>query len=60
MAARRGGYHYRHVDGRWIDREGGEFLQALSACTSEQAGRPLRFAVASSGERCPTDVPLCP
>jgi CyaY protein len=44
MAARRGGYHYRHADGRWIDREGGEFLEALSTCTSEQAGRVLRFA----------------
>jgi CyaY protein len=43
MAARRGGYHYHHVDGRWIDREGSEFFEALSACVSEQAGRPLRF-----------------
>ena len=46
MAARRGGFHYRHVDGRWIDREGSEFFAALSACASEQAGRPLRFTPA--------------
>lgn len=46
MAARRGGYHYRHVRGRWIDRKGGEFFETLSTCTSEQAGRPLRFALA--------------
>jgi len=44
MAARRGGYHYRHAAGRWIDREGNEFFEALSSCASEQAGLPLRFA----------------
>ena len=43
MAARRGGYHYRYVDGRWLDREGSEFFDALSACASEQGGRALRF-----------------
>lgn len=46
MAARRGGFHYRHVDGLWIDRSGAEFLDMLSSCASEQAGRPLRFAIA--------------
>jgi CyaY protein len=44
MAARAGGYHYKHVDGRWIDREGREFFEALSACASAQAGVPLRFS----------------
>jgi CyaY protein len=43
MAARRGGYHYRYVEGRWLDREGSEFFEALSRCASEQAGVPLRF-----------------
>ena len=43
MAARRGGYHYHYVDGRWIDREGDEFFSALSTCASEQAGRMLQF-----------------
>lgn len=46
LAARSGGRHYRHVDGRWLDREGAEFFETLSLCTSEQAGRPLRFAAA--------------
>ena len=43
MAARAGGYHYKYVDGRWIDREGREFFEALSACASEQAGVGVRF-----------------
>jgi CyaY protein len=43
MAARAGGFHYKYVDGRWLDREGREFFEALSACASEQAGVPLRF-----------------
>ena len=43
MAARAGGYHYKHVDGVWRDREGREFFEALSACASEQAGRTLVF-----------------
>ena len=47
MAARAGGYHYKHVDGRWLDREGREFFEALSACASEQAGVPLRFMPAA-------------
>lgn len=46
MAARAGGYHYKFVDGRWIDREGREFFDALSACASEQAGVPLKFSSA--------------
>ena len=44
MAAKSGGFHYRHVDGRWVDREGREFFEALSQCASEQAGRPLKFS----------------
>jgi len=43
MAARAGGYHYKFVDGRWLDRDGREFFDALSACASEQAGVTLRF-----------------
>ena len=43
MAARAGGYHYKYAGGRWIDREGREFFDALSACASEQAGVSLRF-----------------
>jgi CyaY protein len=44
MAARRGGYHYKYVEGRWLDRDGREFFESLSACASEQAGLPLHFA----------------
>lgn len=46
MAARRGGYHYHYADGRWIDRDGGEFFAALSTCASEQAGCNLHFSPA--------------
>ncbi len=45
LAARSGGYHYKYVNGRWLDtREGREFFEALSACASEQSGMALRFA----------------
>lgn len=43
LAARSGGYHFHHDGGRWVDREGREFFEVLSACASEQAGRPLAF-----------------
>jgi CyaY protein len=43
LAARAGGYHFKYADGRWIEREGREFFEVLSASASEQAGRPLRF-----------------
>jgi CyaY protein len=47
MAARSGGFHYKHVAGHWRDtRDGRDFFDALSACASEQAGQPLRFAPA--------------
>lgn len=45
VAARAGGHHYRHVDGRWLDtRDGTEFFAALSAFASQQAGRTLNFS----------------
>jgi CyaY protein len=44
LAARSGGFHYRHLNGRWLDtRDDSEFFAALSACASEQAGMPLSF-----------------
>ena len=44
MAARSGGYHYKHVNRRWLDtRDGREFFEVLSVCASEQAGLELRF-----------------
>ena len=46
MAARSGGHHYRFVGGAWADtRDGRDFFDALSACASEQAGKPLRFSL---------------
>ena len=44
LAARAGGYHFRWVDGRWLDREGQEFFEVLSRCASAQAGQPLDFS----------------
>lgn len=47
LAARAGGYHYRHVQGRWLDtRDGSEFFDALSRHASAQAGQTLRFEAA--------------
>ena len=44
LAARGGGFHFRHVGGRWLDtRDGGEFAELLSRHASEHAGRALRF-----------------
>ena len=44
MAARGGGFHYRWAGGRWCDtRDGSEFITALSAHASLQAGKPLAF-----------------
>jgi CyaY protein len=44
LAARAGGYHYRHVLGRWLDtRDGSEFFAALSLHASTQGDRELRF-----------------
>jgi CyaY protein len=44
LAAGAGGFHFRTVGERWIDREGRELFEVLSECASAQAGRPLRFA----------------
>lgn len=45
LAARRGGFHYRHVQGHWRDTKSeGEFFATLSDCASEQAGRRIEFA----------------
>jgi len=44
LASRAGGYHYRHVDGRWVDtRDGSDFHAVLSREASAQAGQALRF-----------------
>jgi CyaY protein len=44
LATRAGGYHYRHVQGRWLDtRDASEFFEALSRHASAQCGRELCF-----------------
>jgi CyaY protein len=45
LAAKGGGFHFRYVDGRWLDtRDGGEFMATLSLHASRQAGRALVFS----------------
>ena len=44
LAAKAGGYHYRHVEGQWRDtRDGSEFIEALCRHASAQAGQPLQL-----------------
>lgn len=39
LAARSGGFHYKHLDGQWRNtRDGTELFSALSTVLSEQAG----------------------
>lgn len=45
MAARAGGFHFRHDGQRWMDtRQQGEFFALLSRLASEQAGQALTFS----------------
>ncbi len=46
LAARGGGFHFRYVDGRWVEREGKEFHAVLSEHASAQAGQALKFVSA--------------
>ncbi len=47
MAARSGGYHFRHDGTQWLDTQGvGEFFACLSREASAQAGQVLVFASA--------------
>lgn len=42
VAARAGGFHFRHDGGRWLDtRGGGELFADLSRWVGEQAGQPV-------------------
>jgi CyaY protein len=44
LAAPSGGFHFKHLDGRWVDgRDGREFFAVLSESASALAGRSLRF-----------------
>ena len=45
LAARGGGFHYRHTEGAWRDtRDGSEFFDALSRHASAQAGKAVVFS----------------
>jgi len=45
LAAKAGGFHYRHDGLQWMDTKGaGEFFAALSRHASTQAGKALQFA----------------
>lgn len=44
LAAKSGGYHFRHEAGRWLGtRDGEELLAVLARCLSEQAGQAVRL-----------------
>lgn len=50
VAARRGGFHFRAVDGRWRDtRAGTELGSALAAILKEQAGLEVALGGLSAG-----------
>jgi CyaY protein len=45
MAARAGGFHYKHDGRAWMDTKGnGEFFANLSRYASEQSGEALTFS----------------
>lgn len=45
VAAKSGGFHFRHDGTRWCDtRDGEELLTKLSRLASAQAGEPVQFA----------------
>ena len=44
LATKAGGYHYRWLQGRWLDtRDGSEFLAVLSLQASAQGKKTLKF-----------------
>ena len=45
LAARAGGFHFKHEQGRWQDTKGmGEFFALLNRFASEQSGQALDFS----------------
>ncbi|WP_302172641.1 iron donor protein CyaY [uncultured Hydrogenophaga sp.] len=45
LAAKAGGFHYRHDGTAWMDTKGqGEFFSNLTRHATEQAGQPLDFS----------------
>lgn len=46
LAAKRGGFHYKNINGQWLDTKGqGELFEMLSSCASEQAHMTLKFSI---------------
>lgn len=44
LAARSGGYHFKHDGTAWLDTRGrGELFQILTQCAREQTGHALQF-----------------
>lgn len=51
MAARSGGFHFKFSNGTWRDtKDHREFFEALSACATDQALRPLAFAAPAGAQ----------
>ncbi|MYN07030.1 iron donor protein CyaY [Pseudoduganella aquatica] len=47
VAARSGGFHYKRIDGKWINtRDGSELFAALSEITTAQGGAPVVISAA--------------
>lgn len=45
VAARSGGFHFRLVDGMWLDtRDQTPLMRRLGSCLGDQAGQALEFA----------------
>ena len=45
LAARAGGFHYKCVDGRWLDtKSAAEFFEVLSREATDQAGQAVQFS----------------
>ena len=45
IAAKMGGFHFKFVDGRWVDtRHGREFFESLSDYATQHAGEPVAFS----------------
>ena len=59
VAAKSGGFHFRHDAGRWLDtRTGGELFAALSRLVSAQSGTAIILVAVGAGEpRFPRTLP---
>ena len=45
IAAKAGGFHFKFVDGQWLDtRNGREFFESLSDYATQQAGERVPFS----------------